>query len=101
MLWSTFESGVYVETVARSKSGEIQGPWEQLAPLFEQDGGHGMLFRTFDGQLMMVLHQTNREAHAKLFEVADQGDHLELIRERIDLDGGLTAIDAASLPSGR
>lgn len=103
MLWSSFEPGGYVETVARSKSGQIEGPWEQLEPLFEKDGGHGMLFRNFDGQLMLVLHQTNRNAHAKLFEVADDGDHLEITREREDLDGGLTASaeTAASMPNQR
>ena len=86
MLWSSFEPRGYVETVARSKSGEIQGPWEQLPPLFEHDGGHGMLFRAFDGQLMLVLHSTNRNPYARLFGVDDKGDHLELARECTDLD---------------
>jgi beta-xylosidase len=90
MLWSSFGASGYIETVARSKSGQLQGPWEQLPPLFEKDGGHGMLFHSFDGRLILTLHQTNRNAHAKLFEVGDAGDHLEIIRERKDLDGGLT-----------
>ena len=35
MLWSSYEKNSfgrdgYVETVARSKSGELKGPWEQL-----------------------------------------------------------------------
>jgi len=86
MLWSSFDRDTYVETVARSKSGQIQGPWEQLPPLFDRDGGHGMLFHSFDGQLMLVLHSTNESAYAKLFEVSDLGDRLELGRERTDLD---------------
>jgi beta-xylosidase len=88
MLWSSYENGSYVETVARSKSGELKGPWDQLDPLVRQDSGHGMLFRTFDGQLMLVLHRPFRNARAKLYEISDEGDHLRIIRQRTDLDGG-------------
>ncbi len=87
MLWSSFERNEYVETVARSKSGEVTGPWEQLPPLLEVDGGHGMLFRSFDGQLLLVLHRTNTDPYAKIYEIEDDGDHLGVLRERVDLDG--------------
>jgi beta-xylosidase len=87
MLWSSYDKGGYVETVARSKSGELKGPWEQLQPLVRQDSGHGMLFHTFDGQLMMVLHRPFNNARAKLYEMRDDGDHLSIIRQRTDLDG--------------
>ena len=87
MLWSSYDNGGYVQTVARSKSGELKGPWEQLSPLVRGDSGHGMLFHTFDGQLMMVLHRPFRRAHAKVYEMRDEGDHLRVLRERSDLDG--------------
>ncbi len=87
MLWSSYDEGGYVQTVARSKSGELKGPWEELPPWFRGDSGHGMLFHTFDGQLMMVLHRPFRGAHAKLYEMQDEGDHLRILRERSDLDG--------------
>ena len=87
MLWCSFGPGGYIETVARSKSGEVRGPWEQLPPLLEVDGGHGMLFRRFDGQLMLVLHRTNTDAYAKIYEIDDDGDHLAVKRECTDLDG--------------
>lgn len=87
MLWSSYERGSYVETVARSKSGELKGPWEQLEPLVKGDSGHGMLFRTFEGQLMMVLHRPFKNARGKLYDMADRGDHLEVVKQRIDLDG--------------
>lgn len=46
--------------VARSESGSVLGPWHQDAePLWVEDGGHGMLFRTLDGQLHMTLHAPN------------------------------------------
>ena len=86
MLWSSYDNSGYVQTVARSKSGELKGPWEQLQPLVRGDSGHGMLFHTFGGQLMMVLHRPFKRAHAKLYEVNDEGDHLRILRERNDLE---------------
>ena len=87
MLWSSYDRGSYVETVARSKSGKLAGPWEQLQPLVRNDSGHGMLFHSFDGQLMMVLHHPFRRAHAQLFDMEDTGDNLKVLRARHDLDG--------------
>lgn len=97
MLWSSYESGSYVQTVARSQSGELAGPWTQLQPLVKNDSGHGMLFRTFDGRLMMVLHRPFHNARGKLYEMADHGDRLAIIRQRTDLDGDAPA-PAPSLP---
>jgi beta-xylosidase len=87
MLWSSYENGSYVQTLARSQSGRLVGPWIQLEPLVKGDSGHGMLFNTFEGQLMMVLHRPFKNARGKLYEMADRGDRLEIIRQRTDLDG--------------
>ncbi len=87
MLWSSYEKDSYVQTIARSQSGELAGPWEQLPPLVKGDSGHGMLFHTFDGRLMMVLHRPFKNARGYLYEMADRGDHLEIVRQRTDLDG--------------
>ncbi|MBE7158925.1 MAG: family 43 glycosylhydrolase, partial [Rhodospirillales bacterium] len=87
MLWSSYaHDDTYVQTVARSRSGELQGPWEQLPPLLGEDSGHGMLFHAFDGSLMLVVHRPFRNARGKLYEIRDAGDHLVLGRERTDLD---------------
>jgi len=87
MLWSSYENGSYVQTVARSKTGTLFGPWEQLEPLLKGDSGHGMLFFNFEGQLMMVVHRPFKSARGKLYDMADRGDHLEVVKERQDLDG--------------
>ena len=92
MLWSSYERNSlgkdsYVETVARSKSGTLAGPWEQLPPLVRNDSGHGMLFRTFEGRLMLVLHQPFVGARGRLYEVEDLGDNLRMGRYREDLCG--------------
>lgn len=87
MLWSSYDADGYVQSQARSRSGTLAGPWEQLEPLVRYDSGHGMLFRRFDGQLMMVLHRPFNNARGKLYEMRDAGDRLEIVRQRIDLDG--------------
>jgi beta-xylosidase len=87
MLWSSYGKAGYAQALARSRSGEIGGPWEQLGPLVERDSGHGMLFRTFDGKLMMVLHRPFKYALGKLYEMRDTGDRVEIVREATELDG--------------
>lgn len=87
MLWSSYGADGYVQALARSRSGELDGPWEQLGTLVERDSGHGMIFRTFDGRLMMVLHRPFTFALGKLYEMRDAGDRVEVIREATELDG--------------
>ena len=60
LLWSSFTNGSYTLGVARSLSGGICGPWKQDAePLYREDGGHGMVFHTFEGQLTLTVHRPN------------------------------------------
>ncbi|WP_199614596.1 glycoside hydrolase family 43 protein [Paenibacillus alkalitolerans] len=89
MLWSSYESGSYVQTIARSKTGKLEGPWEQLEPLVKGDSGHGMLFRTFEGTWMLILHQPFKmpESRCKLYEMEDTGDSLRVVTAREDLHG--------------
>ena len=87
MLWSSYGRRGYVEGQARSRSGTLDGPWEQLGTLVERDSGHGMLFRTFDGRLMMILHRPFTYALGKLYEMRDDGDRLSVVREATELDG--------------
>ena len=85
MLWSGFAAnGAYTTGYARSRSGEIFGPWEQEPlPLYAWDGAHSMLFKTFDGQLMMSLHAPNDHKRKRilLFEMEERGDRLHIINE--------------------
>ncbi|MFE0252794.1 glycoside hydrolase family 43 protein [Streptomyces sp. NPDC059010] len=98
MLWSTYEKhtagpdgtvgGGYVQTYAVSRSGDLEGPWEQRRPLVRDDSGHGMLFHAFDGRLMMILHRPFENARGKLYEMRLDGDALRVLCQRTDLDGG-------------
>lgn len=82
MIWSSFSSTGYTTGVAVSDSGKLAGPWKQRAePLYSADGGHGMLFKRFDGQLMLVLHSPNKLAErARLFEIEDTGETLRVTK---------------------
>ena len=85
MLWSGFaENGAYTTGYARSRSGEIFGSWvQEPLPLYALDGAHSMLFRTFEGQLIMSLHAPNehRRKRILLFEMEERGDSLHIINE--------------------
>lgn len=60
MLWATMAEGGYAEAIARSDNGDIDGTWSvDEKPLFDKDGGHGMVFETFEGEQYLVLHQPN------------------------------------------
>lgn len=82
MIWSSFSgSSQYSLGVARSKSGRIDGPWTQNAePLFAKDGGHAMLFETFEGQLTISMHVPNRtpDERAAFFNVKEENGNLFL-----------------------
>lgn len=61
MIWSSFRGGRYAQGMAVSESGGILGPWKQVAdPLYESDGGHGMIFKTFEGKIYLSLHTPNK-----------------------------------------
>ena len=84
MLWSNYSDYGYTTGYAVSRYGEIYGPWDQVQmPLYAMDGAHSMLFRTFEGQLMMCLHCNNdyKEKRIHLFEMEEKGNRIHIINE--------------------
>lgn len=83
MVWTSGGATGYTEGIAISDSGKLAGPWRhQAEPLYAKNGGHGMLFTTFDGKLMNVLHSPNgRGAQPRIFEMEDTGETLKIVRE--------------------
>ena len=59
LLWSSFSASGYTQGLALSENGDISGPFIQLPPLFLENGGHGMLFKTREGQTLLALHRPN------------------------------------------
>lgn len=82
MLWSSSGYKGYAMGLARSLSGEITGPWVQSEQaLWEEDGGHGMVFRAFDGRLFITLHRPNNSPleRAQFFEIKEGDEGLALV----------------------
>jgi hypothetical protein len=82
LVWSSFGDQGYAMGIARSTSGTLRGPWQQDAqPLFAKDGGHGMLFRTFSGKLMVTLHTPNLTPHERpvFMELAEDKGQLHVV----------------------
>lgn len=81
MLWSSFGEHGYTLAVARSETGHVTGPWAQdPTPLWTKDGGHGMLFHTFDGKLYVTFHSPNQSPHERpvFLEVEETADTLRI-----------------------
>ncbi|MCA9977226.1 MAG: family 43 glycosylhydrolase [Anaerolineales bacterium] len=71
MLWSSLGAKGYAMGVSRSESGHIFGPWHHDPdPIWAEDGGHGMIFETFDGQLMLTFHCPNKTPDERAVFVA-------------------------------
>jgi len=83
MIWSSRNHAHgYVVGVSISDSGKLAGPWRQQdEPIFQENGGHGMIFHTFEGRLMLVLHAPDgHQPHPLLFELEDTGETLRIVR---------------------
>ncbi|MDR2847843.1 MAG: glycoside hydrolase family 43 protein [Bacteroidales bacterium] len=86
MTWSSFTTEGYAIGIAESTTGRVYGPWKQhQTPLFNKDGGHGMIFRTFDGRLCIIFHQPNGPDGAErayIYELEDTGETLLVKKQR-------------------
>jgi arabinan endo-1,5-alpha-L-arabinosidase len=81
LLWSSFGDEGYAIGVARSSNGEITGSWiHEQEPVYQKDGGHGMLFRTLAGELLLSIHLPNKQPLERpcFFHVEDQGNTLHI-----------------------
>jgi hypothetical protein len=81
MLWSSWGKERYVQGIAYSQSGTIAGPWVQEEEAFlSNNSGHGMLFRTFEGKLIFLVHHAaeNGPRKPQYWNVDDSGDKLVL-----------------------
>ena len=87
MLWSTWGAERYLQGICYSESGTIDGPWvQEPEPFLSNNSGHGMLFRTFEGKLLYIVHHSegNGPRKPQLWNVDDSGDKLILL-DRIQM----------------
>ena len=59
-IWSSLLDTGYSELAAVSDNGDIDGNWTVLSkPIYSEDGGHGMIFEDFEGNIRFVMHRPN------------------------------------------
>jgi len=82
MIWTSWVYDMYTQGVAYSESGTLNGPWvQEKDPVTPPNYGHGMLFVTLNGKLLMSIHShKNVNGHNRrvphLFEADLSGDKL-------------------------
>lgn len=89
MIWTSWVYSDYTQGVAYSESGTLDGPWiQEKTPITPPNFGHGMLFHTLEGKLLMSVHshksvngRTIRHPH--FFEIDLSGDKLVVGKEYI------------------
>ena len=84
MIWTSWVFQDYTQGVAYSESGTLDGPWiQEKEPVTPPNFGHGMLFRTLDGEWMMSVH-SHKDVNGRyiriphLFKVDLSGDKLKI-----------------------
>ena len=84
MIWTSWVFQDYTQGVAYSESGTLDGPWiQEKEPITPPNFGHGMLFRTLDGEWMMSVH-SHKDVNGRyiriphLFKVDLSGDKLKI-----------------------
>jgi GH43 family beta-xylosidase len=84
MLWSCFSSNGYCQCYAVSSTGKLTDNWEHASILFDENGGHGMVFRDLNNKLTLTLHTPNKspDERAVLYNIEETGQGL-IITKRI------------------
>lgn len=85
MIWTSWIYNDYVQGVAYSEDGTLDGPWiQEKEPITPMNFGHGMLFETFEGTPVMAIH-SHKSVNGRyiripnLFEVDLSGDKLVVV----------------------
>jgi beta-xylosidase len=79
MLWSSFGAEGYTEALAYSDNGDITGNWiHEDRLLFKKDGGHGMIFKDYEGNLLLTLHTPNEhlKEHPEFYRLEEKENTL-------------------------
>ena len=84
LIWSNFIEGRgYCVLVRKSLSGKIAGPWSKDEILTGNNGGHGMIFRTVEGELLMALHRPNDAARLSFERLKESNGMLRCLSEDV------------------
>ena len=81
-MWSTIGQNGYMMVLSKSDNGDIDGNWTVIQkPLYDKNGGHGMIFNSKSGEKNLVLHQPNihplERANIYIIKETEEGFALE------------------------
>lgn len=70
----------YCVVATESASGRIEGPWRNHTVIYDENGGHGMIFEDFEGNLRFALHGPNTwgAERLKLYDFEDDGERISI-----------------------
>lgn len=76
MLWTTYRDYrvTYTQTYMVSRSGRLEGPWEQREILTPDHRGHGMIFTTLEGRTMLAIHNNVPFRHGEFYPIEETSD---------------------------
>ncbi|MBR3788549.1 MAG: family 43 glycosylhydrolase [Clostridia bacterium] len=79
MLWSTFINHQYAECLVKFNDGELNMNFTHSAPLIDDDGGHGMIFKD-DENIYLTFHTPNKSLceRPEFVKIKDNGNCLEI-----------------------
>ena len=79
MLWSTFINHQYAECLVKFNDGKLNMNFTHLAPLIDDDGGHGMIFKD-EENLYLTFHSPNKSLYErpKFVKIFDNGNKITL-----------------------
>lgn len=81
MIWSSFCENGYAIGQSYSQNG-LFGKWiHQNTPIFDRDGGHGMLFRNKGGELLLSIHTPNKTGNEKPVFIPMKEENGLLVRD--------------------
>ena len=77
-IFEGMKDGAYSVILCESSSKRLAGPWVNHRVIYSRNGGHGMFFKSFDGQLVLAMHHPEKWffERAVFFLVEDRGDLL-------------------------
>lgn len=87
MIWTSWVHDVYTQGVAYSSTGLLKGPWiQEKDPITPPNFGHGMLFKSFKGEDLMVLHSHKEVGgrymrYPRFFQVDLSGERMIITKE--------------------
>lgn len=80
MIWSSLIGDRYIEAISYSDNGRIDGNWKHSDELlFSDNGGHGMIFETFEKEKLFVFHSPNTSPYERpcLIKVCEKDNLLK------------------------